>query len=307
MSKLDSTGALVWARQFGGEAWNRSHSIAVDGSGNVYTTGWFSRTVDFDPGAGTHTLTSAPRSSDIFVSKLDSTGAFIWARQLGGTSHDLGYSIAVDGSGNVYTTGCFSRTVDFDPGPGMHNLTSAGGGDIFVSKLDSSGAFVWAGQLGGTGSDLGLSIAVDGPGNVYATGWFEEIADFDPGAGTHNLNSAGDFDIFVSKLDSTGAFVWAGQFGGTSEDSGWSIAVDGPGNVYTTGDFLDTVDFDPGASTYNLTSAGGADIFVSKLDSSGAFVWAGQLGGTGDDYGYSIAVDGPERIHNRALRGHSGF
>ena len=97
----------------------------MDASGNVYTTGYFQGTVDFDPGAGTFNLTSAGLQ-DIFISKLDAAGNFVWAKQLGGTLNDVGYSIALDTSGNVYTTGFFRDTVDFDPGAGTFNLTPAG-------------------------------------------------------------------------------------------------------------------------------------------------------------------------------------
>ena len=116
-------------------------------------------------------------------------------------------------------------------------------------------------------------------------GSFQGTADFDPGAGTFNLTSAGDYDIFISKLDSSGNFVWAKSLGGTGYDVSYGIALDSGGNVYTTGSFSGTVDFDPGAGTFNLTSAGTGDIFVSKLDSNGNFVWARSLGGTSDAVG----------------------
>jgi hypothetical protein len=281
---------------FGGTSNDYGYSIAVDSSGNVYTTGFFEGTVDFDPGAGTTTLTSAG-SADVFVSKLDSSGALVWAKSFGGASNDVGRSIAVDSSGNVYTTGFFEGTVDFDPGAGTSNLTSAGGADVFVSKLNSSGVLVWAKSFGGASLDVGISIAVDSSGNVYTTGYFQGTADFDPGAGTSNLTSAGDFDIFVSKLDSSGNFVWAKSFGAAAVDTGNSIAVDSSGNVYTTGIFAGTVDFDPGAGTTTLTSAGSVDIFVSKLDSSGALVWAQSFGGTSNDVGNSIAVDSSGNVY----------
>ena len=290
VSKLDSAGELVWVKQLGGTDSTDAYSVAVDSSGNVYTTGAFSGTVDFDPGAGTANLVSAG-SSDVFVSKLDSTGAFVWAKQFGGTGSDASNSVAVDSSGNVYTTGSFSGTVDFDPGGGTANLVSTGSADVFVSKLDSAGAFVWAKQLGGTDSDQANSVAVDSSGNVYTTGSFSGTADFDPGAGTSNLVSAGASNAFVSKLDLTGAFVWAKQFSGTGQDRGYSVAVDSSGNVYTTGYFSQTTDFDPGAGTSNLVSAGSFDAFVSKLNSTGAFVWAKQFSGTGLDQGRSVAVD----------------
>ena len=296
VSKLDASGSFVWARSLGGTGTDVGNSVAVDGSGNVYTTGFFNGTADFDPGAGTANLTSAV-NFDIFVSKLDASGSFVWARSLGGTVDDYGNSVAVDGSGNVYTTGFFGGTVDFDPGPGTTNLTSVGGKDIFVSKLDASGSFVWARSLGGTSDDTGYWLAVDGSGNVYTTGIFQGTVDFDPGPGTTNLTSAGSNDIFVSKLDASGSFVWAVRMGGTGNDVGFSVAVDGSGNVYTTGFFVGTVDFDPGTGTTNLTSAGGGDIFVSKLNTSGSFVWAVRMGGTVDDIGNSVAVDGSGNVY----------
>jgi len=261
---LASGGYYNWAGRFGGSSPDHSLDIIVDAAGNVYTTGYFSGTADFDPGPGTGNLTSAG-GFDIFVSKLDSDGNYVWAKSIGGASTDIGYGIAVDGAGNVYTSGYFESTADFDPGPGTTDLTSAGGKDIFVSKLEGSGNYVWAKSMGGTSDDYGYGIAVDGAGNVYTTGHFYGTADFDPGPGTADLTSAGHYDIFVSKLEGSGNYVWAKSMGGSGPDYGYGIAVDGAGNVYPTGDFNYTVDFDPGPGTANLTSAGNSDIFVSRL------------------------------------------
>ena len=262
---------FVWAQQMGGTGNEYPAGIAVDDSGNVYTTGAFQGTADLDPGAGIFNLTAAGSiAPDIFVSKLDSAGNFVWARQMGGTGYGNPTGIAVDDSSNVYTTGVFSGTVDFDPGAGIFNLTSAGSihRDIFVSKLDSAGNFVWDRQMGGTSNKEPAGIAVDGSGNVYTTGVFSGTGDFDPGAGIFNLTSAGSIapDIFVSKLDSAGTFVWTRQMGGTGYEYPAGIAVDGSGNVYTTGVFSGTVDFDPGPGVFTRTSAGRDDVFVSKLD-----------------------------------------
>ncbi len=299
ISKLDAAGNFVWAKKMGGTDLDEGYSIALDGSGNVYTTGYFEETVDFNPGAGVANLTSAG-NADIFISKLDAAGNFVWAKQMGGTSvsGDIGRSIALDGSGNVYTTGSFHGTADFDPGAGTFNLTSQGHRDIFISKLDAAGNFVWAKKMGGTSSyDEGYSIALDASGNVFTTGIFQGVADFDPGAGTFNLTSAGSYDIFISKLDAAGNFVWAKQMGGIFGEESFSIALDGSGNVFTTGYFDNIVDFDPGAGTFNLTSVGSTDIFISKLDAAGNFVWAKQMGGTMDDRGQSIALDASGNVY----------
>jgi hypothetical protein len=142
---------------------------------------------------------------------------------------------------------------------------SAGNDDIFVSKLDKDGNFVWARAMGGSGDDIGRDIALDFDRNVYTTGRFQNTADFDPGlGGIFDLMSAGNDDIFVSKLDSSGGFVWAKAMGGSDNDLGFGIAL-GAGSVHTTGRFQGTADFDPGPGIFNLMSTGGDDIFVHKL------------------------------------------
>ena len=298
VSKLDTSGNLIWVRQMGAGSSSGGNALTVDESGNVYTTGTFSGTSDFDPGAGTYNLTSVG-PSDIFVSKLDSSGNFAWARQLSGsTGGETSESVALDNSGNVYTTGSFEGTADFDPSAGTYNLTSAGLYDIFVSKLDSSGNFVWARRIGDLGQDQAQSVAVDDSGNVHTIGHFQGTVDFDPGAGTYNLTIVGGYsDFFVSKLDTSGNFAWARRIGSTGTEYGDSVALDNSGNVYTTGSFQETADFDPGVGTYNLTSTGSDDIFVSKLNSSGNFVWARRMGGTLEDNGHSIVVDGSENVY----------
>ncbi|HET6991336.1 MAG TPA: SBBP repeat-containing protein, partial [Bacteroidia bacterium] len=282
--------------QLGGTSSEIGFSIAFDQEGNVYTTGLFQGSGDFDPGAGAFIL-SAVGGNDVFISKLDSAGNFLWAKAMGSTSDDRATSIATDPSGNVYTTGYFEGTMDFDPGAGTFNLT-AGLDDAFISKLDSSGNFIWVKQIGSTSLDGGRAITIDAWGNIYTAGEFEGTVDFDPGTGTYNLIAYSlAYDAFILKLDSAGNFVWAKQLGGTSVDVINAIAVDGPGNVYTTGVFFGTSDFDPGASTFNLTPSGGEDLFISKLDSAGNFVWAGQIGGSSNDIGASLILDSADNIY----------
>lgn len=296
VQKMDAAGNFVWAKRFGGTNDERGYSITTDASGNVYTTGYFFGTVDFDPSAATTIFTSTG-STDIFVQKMDASGTFIWARTFGGTNADVGYAIRVDASGNIYTTGSFVGTADFDPSAGTINFTSAGGNDVFIQRMDAAGNFLWAIAFGGILADVGQSITIDASGNVYIAGLFNNTVDFDPGVGTTNLTSAGLADVFVQKIDATGSFVWAKAFGGTNADIGNSITTDASGNVYTIGYFAGTADFDPSAGTTNLTSAGGNDIFVQKMDASGSFMWAKTFGGTAGDLGYSITTDASSNVY----------
>ena len=123
------------------------------------------------------------------------------------------------------------------------------------------------------------------------TGQFSITADFDPGTNTYNLTAVNGIDMFVLKMSPNGNLIWVKKIGGNSNEIGKSITSDINGNIYTTGYFRSQTDFDPGASTYNLTNIGLRDIFIQKLDANGNFQWAKQMGGTGDDEGNSITTD----------------
>ena len=308
-SLAQQTAELEWARRTGGAGIDRAMDIAVDAAGNVFSFGYYTGTVDFDPGAGVSNLTSAG-STDMFISKLDATGNFVWAKSIGSSAGESPMGLAIDPSGNVYITGGFYGTTDFDPGPGVFNMTSGGQSDIFIAKYDVNGDFVWAKEInGGTWYDHGYEIKVDANGNVYVVGRFYYQGgpsfDFDPGPGTFLL-TAGEEDAFILKLDNDGNFIWARDFGGGSgnENRGYSIDIDAAGNVYTTGYFEATADFDPGAGTFNLTASGDWDVFFSKLDINGNFVWAKSLVNsaptyyTDGNYGSKIEVDAAGNVYS---------
>ena len=157
---------------------------------------------------------------------------FGFAAVFGSSGHDFGQDVAADPAGNVYATGFFNGTVDFDPGPGTFNLSSAGSADIYVSKLDSAGNFVWAKRFGSTGFDVGGGIAVDGAGNVYVTGRFSDNA--------FKITPAG---VVTEIIDATG------DGGGNGLNAPYGIAVDGAGNVYVAGD--------GSSNAFKITPAGG--------------------------------------------------
>ena len=298
--KLDSNGDFVWAKQTGGSNKNadRGNGMFVDTAGNIYITGSFTGTTDFDPGADTANLTSVG-DKDVFFSKWDSNGDFVWVKQIGGTGEDWGVAIIANAT-NLYLTGGYDGTADFDPGAGTTNLTADVRNDIFVAKFDLDGVLVWAKSMGGPSwGDWVQSMAIDSSGNVYTTGsyGYNNTSDFDPGAGTANLTTVGDEDIFISKLDTNGNFVYAKGIGSTGWDFGWGITVDSSGNAYITGSFQGTADFDPGAGTTNLISAGSDDIFILKLDAAGDFVWVKQIGNTGGDWAREVKFDTAGNIY----------
>ena len=295
LSKFDSGGDFLWVRTWGGVGYDGGISVGLDGSGNVYATGFFQVAVDLDPGAGVDDHISNG-GSDVFLSKFDSGGSFLWARTWGGGCNDHSSSVAVDGSGSAYVAGDFSGEgpTDFDPGPGVDNHTSSIWPNAFLSKFDSCGNFLWARTWGGYNGEDAESVALDGSGNAYVTGVFGTTPlDFDPGAGVDNHVSNGAGDAFLSKFDSGGNYLWARTWGGTDYDVGFSVVLECPGNAYVAGYFSATADFDPGAGVDYHVSNGSDDVSLSKFDSGGDFLWARTWGGPyGDDVGRSVAVDG---------------
>lgn len=279
-----------WAKSCGGGSNEQGQGVVVDANGNVYSTGYFTGSGDFDPGPGTQSLTSAG-AEDVYISKLDASGNLVWVKSVGGTGPQRAWAIALDDSGYVYITGDFNNTCDFDPNAGIANITSLGGSDIFVLKLNSSGNYVWAKRMGGSSSETALSIAVDTLGSVLTTGSFNGTADFDPGAGTLSLTSAGGNDVFISKLNSNGNHIWTKQIGINGTDYGNGITCDLAGNVFVSGVFESITDFDPSPATFNLTSAGFTDAFVLKLNANGNFVWAQRMGSTSTDLSRAITLD----------------
>lgn len=301
ISKLDPTGNFVWAKRIGGTDGDAGHGISIDPSGNICVTGYFTDSVDFDPGMGEYNLHSSSAGlSDIFIAKFNPNGDLIWANPVGGTpGNDIGLGIDTDGMGNVYVTGKFSGPADFDPGPGSVIVTGPGG-DVFITKFDMNGNLVWAEAIAGTASQTGYCISVDNLSNVYVAGEFYNTADFDPGPAVYNLSSliSSYCDIFVTKLDINGNLVWAKQMSGTYNEVALGIDVDPFGNVYTTGTFRGTTDFNPGPGTNNLSSFGfplANDIFISKLNSNGNYVWAKRMGVGGNDFGFGLHLD--DSIH----------
>ncbi|MFT5645954.1 MAG: putative repeat protein (TIGR01451 family) [Aureispira sp.] len=273
---------LEWLKTTGSLYWDDVHGMTTDLDGNIYTTGSFSGTVDFDPGVDTFYLNPLNVYDNLFVQKLSPEGDFIWAKSMGGNTANANaesFAIDVDDLGNVYITGIFSDSIDFDPGPNVTRLRAISLADIFVVKLDAIGNLSWAKSMSGSPCSIfcdskAASIKVDALGGVYLTGSFDQTVDFDPGSGTHYLSTQGHTDAFVQKLDSNGDFVWVHQFGShPGDDDGTSLSIMSNGDIIVVGEFQSTVDFNPDpVITLNVTP-NVKDVFILRLDSNGNLVW----------------------------------
>ena len=273
---VDTDGNYKWAVKLGGNGVDMGLALSINAN-NIYIGGTFTGTTDLDPGTGLANFTSNANSDDAFVCKLNKSGSFVWAKTFGTATNETIYGMSIDASGNVYTTGSYFGTMDFDPGSSVANQVAKGSQDIFVSKLNASGDYVWAKSFGGTSVDIGKAIDIDLNGNVLLMAHYNGNVNFGTDA---NFTSKGSYDIFIGKLDSTGAFIWGRTLGGATTEYAYGIKADKDGNVYSYGIFSSTVDFDPGIAVSNYTSPGSNGIFVHKMNSKGEFSWVSTMGGT---------------------------
>ena len=242
--------------------------------------GYVSGSGDIDPGIGVVTVSPPAGAFYLFVIKVDAQGNTLFTKVI--TCNDVitPSALTTDASGNIYVTGGFGGTVDFDPGVGVYNLVSAGNLDYFVLKLTASGDFVWAKRTGNLADGYGLGITVDGSGNVYTAIYFQSTIDFDPGVASFTLTAVSNPDCCVQKLDANGNFVWARQIV-TSLSMGLSgISTDNNDNLIIYGNYEGVIDMNPGSGSANFTSVGEFDLYVMKWTSSGTYVWGRSFGST---------------------------
>lgn len=296
----DDPPSLVYSTFLGGGNFDFGNGIAVDNAGNTYVTGNTIST-DFPTLVGPD-LSYNGGPIDGFVAKINATGTgLVYAGFLGGSSIDACGGIAVDGAGNVYITG-WSNSNDFPVTGGLDLTYNGGEYDAIVAKINAAGTeLVYAGFLGGNGWDTGSGIAVDSAGSAYVTGRTSSD-NFPVTVGPDLTYNGGERDAFIAKVNAAGsALVYVGFLGGSSDDVGYGIAVDGAGNAYLIGE-TQSADF-PVVVGPGLTFGGGicgtapdtypcADAFVAKINAAGTeLTYAGFLGGSDADVGYGIAVD----------------
>jgi hypothetical protein len=298
VAKLNSSGDLLWAIGIGGTERDYVYGMDCDPSGNVYFTGYFSGTMDFDPGTGSATYSVFGGSGyDSYVCQLNSAGDFVWVKIFGGSAFQSGKNIEIDADGNIYSTGTFGNTVDFDPGPGVTNISTSNLQDIYISKLNASGDFVWVRTINGTSNGNPMAIVTDETGSVYTAGAFQGTFDFDPGSGTHNLTCSTVSNAYVSKLDMNGNFLWAQQQVSENTGSNYQPWIDSQGNLYVIGVYSGITDVDGGTGVSNMSAVGATDIFLLKLNANGSFITAKSIGGGSYDNSFALGLDAAENIY----------
>ncbi|MFX1251048.1 MAG: SBBP repeat-containing protein, partial [Promethearchaeota archaeon] len=288
----------------GGSNSDGCYSLALDSANNVYLTGnTYSSDFSTTPGAYDTTHNG---EFDVFVCKLSADGAsLLYSTFIGGSYRDLGYSLALDSANNVYLTG-YTSSSDFSTTPGAYDTTHNGKDDVFVCKLSADGAsLLYSTFIGGSGDDYGHSLALDSANNVYLTG-HTYSSDFPATPGAYNTTNGGQCDVFVCKLSADGASLLYSTFiGGNYHDLGYSLALDSTDNAYFAG-YTSSSDFPTTPGAYDITNNGGRDVFVCKLSADGAsLLYSTFIGGSGDDYGHSLALDSANNVYLTGYTHHS--
>ncbi|MGC8864882.1 MAG: T9SS type B sorting domain-containing protein [Bacteroidales bacterium] len=279
VARYSSSGTLQWVQTGGGIFEDKALAIDADASGSVYVAGYYQGIAGFQG----FTLNSSG-SEDVFVARYSNSGNLEWVSSGGSASPDRATGISQAINGDIMVTGTFQNTATF----GSLSITSQGGNDIFVAVFSRYGTTKSLYQAGGSGDDIPAGIITDEAGNMFIAGTFSGTANF----GSYTLTSAGGTDIFVLKMTPGGTVLFATSAGGNSNDKANSLAFSSLGNIYITGRFVTTAQF----GTIGLTSAGGSDAFVARLDDSGIWSMARQIGGNGNEEGWSVTTDALGRV-----------
>lgn len=288
LSKFDSAGDLQWVQTNSGSAESYATGTAVDSDGNIYVTGIYSGSMSLGSGAGTVALT-AQGSYDVFVAKYDSAGNLAWAADIGSTASDLSHSLDISG-GEVVVTGSFQGAIDFDPGAGSETASPSGGTNSYVLKLNAADGTYASSTTINSSSNTPSEVTIDASGNSIVTGYFNGTVDTDPGATGGDISSNGSWDAYLAKYDPSNNLLWSKAIGGSSGDFGNAVRTDNTGNIYVSGVFEGTAEFDGEGGSFQLTSGGGRDGFIAKYDPDGNFVWAKSYGAAGSDAVQALSV-----------------
>lgn len=279
LAKYDNKGKCIWAKNAIGAGNDEIRGLKTTSAGYSYVTGYFeSSIINFGNGI---TLTNSG-NKDIFLAKYDANGNCLWAVKAGNSGYDFSYGIATDASENVYITGVFCDSVNFGNGKYLIGTDKAIS-DIFIAKYHKNGTCLMVTSAGGIGQDHANDIQVDNSGNIFITGYFENLCYF----GSNSVYTPLQCDAYIAKFDNTGYSLWVKQFGGTIDDYGKSVTVDEFGNSYIVGTSEGNIDFGNGLP---LISKGDHDAFIAKYDDMGNCLWSNNAGGLGWDGAYGIEL-----------------
>ncbi len=248
----------------------------MDPWGDIVVAGTFSGIVDFDHGPHLR-VDTAEGPYDMFVAKYDAYGNLLWVHSLGNNNPEKITALDVDAQGNIYTVGEFTRSMDFNPGPGVATLSVVGYADIFLWSLKPNGDFRFAKAFGDGSLESPNAIDVNASGEIAIAGFFWGTGDMDPSTAHYPVSSKGHSDIFVMRLHPGGNLWWVREFGSSREDQALNVQIGDNDEIYVQGFFKDTVDFNPDTSAtavYNLEQQDGGEGFFLKLDPFGRFVSA---------------------------------
>jgi hypothetical protein len=281
--KLNNNGEFLWAFGLGTYGLDTGSSLITDSQGNVYLTGSYYDDMDFDPGPSEFILDFHDNQSG-FILKMDPNGDFMWVNRLVGHSTN---NVAIDPTDNIYLVNYTTSTVTFE----NDSIHSFGGNDICLQKFSSNGDRLWIKTMGGAGNDYGKGIALDSSNNVYISGSFIVVADFDPLPTSNKIKSKGETDAFIQKFDSDGNVIWVKVFGGIGNDLATNLCILKDSLIIVTGGFSVNVDFDPSLNTAIENSLGSLDGYLAKFTIDGDFVDVEPYGSSYFDYGRSLHTD----------------
>ncbi len=262
IQKLNPNGSLVWAKAIGGPEFDFINGLAIDPNGNIYAGGGFESSIDLNPGNSVNNFSSNGRA-DFFVVKLNDAGQYQWGYTSGSAQGDeLIESIEANQNGKIYTSGFFTNTVDFKPGPGSNSITVKGFRDIFVQKLDAQGNSEWVEPIGGPGEDKPKALHINQQNGIFMTGFFTDSIRFNQ---KEKVVSIGKEDVLMYQMSQDGDFGYARNIGSAKDDRGVSVTANDQGDLFLTGSFQGSMAFGSGNFPFLLNSAGKRDIFSLRL------------------------------------------